>query len=58
MTADLLRELEQLQEAGEAVIEAWDAMDGTDASRGALMGAFGALRLALANAASDEERDA
>jgi hypothetical protein len=36
-----------IAEAAEAVIGAWDAMDGTEASRGALMGAFGGLRLAL-----------
>lgn len=40
-------ESERLREAGQAVIDAWDAMDGTEDGRGALMGAFGLLRLAL-----------
>jgi hypothetical protein len=53
---DRLRaEVEHLREAGDAVISAWDAMDGSYARRGALMGAFGGLRLALA---SDEGRRA
>jgi aminoglycoside phosphotransferase (APT) family kinase protein len=43
----LARENIALREAANEVIAAWDAMDGTELSRGALMGAFGSLRLAI-----------
>jgi hypothetical protein len=45
--ADLYGEAVAIRDAADEVIAAWDAMDGTEPSRGALMGAFGSLRLAL-----------